>query len=982
MSQAVIKRSRLLVGCGSAALALGLIFGPTPAAAQGIQASGNVVFGSAGITNPGPNDTNVDIISPTVVIDWTPNEDAGGNALTFLPAGSTATYQSSQLADFAVLNRILPATNGNIAVIDGAVIARVAGAAGPVPGGFVAFYSPTGLLIGSTATFDVGRLLLTTLDTTDTNFDAFAQQGGSLSLTGAAGSTARIAIAPGAQIFATPENAFFAVVAADVEMRGSARINGSHAYVAAEVVNLSFSNGLFDIFVPVGTAASGEVVTLDGTIGGPSSTGNSGDNHMIYGVARASTDPISMLFRGNLGFDAAQTAGVVNGEIILAANYNVSGRFVDGGDISQGIDAAFGASSALTNVRADITLADVDASSSLLAIGTHRVAAGAVGAPSTFAGNLLLVGRESASLTASGGNGLSVSGNVLVDSRDYGVSGPFLQSLTLADAQGGTALIEATAGGTITLNSDVRVLADAFAGADDTARAVGSARGGTAAISGNGGTVSITGNATISARGIGSLLSDVLTGADSRGGSAEVRARAGGSVTIGQALEIDTAAFGAQGSLFSPSTQSDAFGGASRISLLEGGGTITVGGPARLDASALGGSANTTGPGAIGDAGEATVVVVESGLVDLQGTLQLFAVGNGGSNALDTGGTGLGGRASLFTIAGGTIRVGGNFDAIANGLGGAGVNGGDAFGGIAGANARIGLIDLLGPAFIDAGANGGDAAFGFGGNGGLGRGGNSFLQADGSLAQGATVSVGGEAFLYATGVGGRGGDSDGSTIAAGRGGDGFGGSFGVPNQADPAFNSGSFVLAGGDRGSIAVGGSLITSSSGFGGDGGNGAGTFEGGRGGDGFGGLTQTGLALFGLNGSVGLGTASFGDVFAAADGVGGRGGLSGAEFITGDGGTGTGGAAVVTVRAGDITAGFMTLHAAGLGGSGRVAGSGIGGDAAVFGSLGGTLTVDTLSLFANGFGGSADLGTGGTALGASPNWKSTGRPLSLTAT
>ncbi|MFM7376902.1 MAG: hypothetical protein ACKO1O_02025, partial [Erythrobacter sp.] len=376
------KRTSLLTGCGSAALALGLALGPAPAAAQGIQASGNVVFGSATITPNGPNQTRVAVGSQTTVINWTPQEDAAGNALDFLPANSTAFYQNNSSAsfvsDFAVLNRILPATNGNVAVINGSVISRIVDFTGnPTPGGFIAFYSPTGILVGSGASFDIGRLLLTTLDTTPQNFRDFYQQGATLQLRAATGSTARITIQPNAQISALRENAFFAVVAANVEMLGVARVNGSHAYVAGEAVNLTFSNGLFNIEIPTGTAAAREVVTLNGNIGGPSSTGVNGDNHLIYAVARASQDPISMLFRGNLGFDPAQSAGVINGEIILAANYDVFGRNVNGGSISNGVNGTFGADAETSLVRADIAINDAAVTGNLLAISSHSVSAAA-----------------------------------------------------------------------------------------------------------------------------------------------------------------------------------------------------------------------------------------------------------------------------------------------------------------------------------------------------------------------------------------------------------------------------------------------------------------------------------------------------------------------------------------------------------------------------------------------------------------------------
>lgn len=966
MSQAALKRSRLLTGCASAALALGLMLGPDPAAAQGIQGTGNVVFGSATINQPGPNETRIDIDTPTVVIDWTPFEDAGGNALNFLPNGSTANFLASQLPDFAVLNRILPATNGNIAVIDGAVISRVQGAAAPVSGGFVAFYSPTGILIGSTASFDVGRLMLTTLNTTDTNFDAFAQQGAFLTLTGAPGSTAQIAIAPGAQITATRENAFFAVVAADVEMRGIARINGSHAYVAGELVNLRFSNGLFDISVPVGTAAAGEVVTLDGTVGGPSSTGVAGDNHMIYAVARASADPISMLFRGNLGFDPAASAGIVNGEIILSANYDVFGRFVNGGLVSDGANAVFGGNFALSDTQADIFIDDFTSGSSLLAIGTHRVQATAINTASSVAGNLMLVGRGNAELIASNGQAFTIAGDLLVDARDYGVVSSSLQTLDAINAQGGFASVLAQANSSVTVTGNALVTADAFGGADTLNLIAGTARGGTALIGAAGGLVNINGGANLSARGFGTSLINILQGAEARGGTAHFYAGQGGVGNVGASLQVDAGAISGQGSLVNPSTASNAFGGLALMSIEPGGGTLTIGGNASLFAGARGGDSNNAFSGALADAGEARATIIDGGLIDIAGNLLLDARAEAGANRGGIGGEARGGRASAFVQNGGLIRIGNDFDADSSAVGGAGLSGGDAFGGIAGAVVNIGSITIANRAFAATVGVGGDARFGFGGNGGIGRGGNSAFQAGGTLTQGALLTIGGDATVFANGFGGIGGDTDGSAIPAGRGGDGYGGQFTVPNQADPNFNSGAFILAGGDNGLIEILGTATASARGFGGGGGSGLGAIPGGVGGNGFGGLAQAGLALLGQNGSLGGGAARFATLRVQAEGFGGNGGFSGFDFPTGPGGNGTGGNAFLTVRAGDIIADQIELSAIGNGAEGAGGGIGTGGQAGVFGSLGGTLTANGLSILAQGFGGfNGFQGAGGNALG-----------------
>ncbi len=961
------KRSHFMLGCGSAALALSLLL-PTRAEAQGILAEGTVVFGDASIEDTGPTSTTVDLFTPTVVIDWSPFVDNNGDALDFIREDASALFRNFQTSNFAVLNRILPTANGNVVTINGTVLSRLFNPnGGSTPAGAVAFYSPTGILIGGTATFDVGSLLLTTLDIQPGDFEAFGQ-GALATFTGAAGSTARIQINPGAQILATPENAYFAVVAADVEMLGTARINGSHAYVAGEVVNLGFLNGLFSILVPVGTSASGEVVTVNGNVGGPSSTG-SGDNHMIYGVARAGADPISMLFSGNLGFDPAQGAGIVNGEIILSANYDVSGRSVNGDSISNGIAATFNGNSELSDVRADIFIDDFTASSSLLAIGTHRVQATSFDIASSVAGNLLLVARQNAELIAQNGQGFTITGDVLIDSRDYGVSSTSLQSLDAINAQGGASLILAGVGSDVTISGSALVTADAFGGFDSGNLTAGRAIGGSAVVSAAGGDISIGGDATIKARGLATTISGAVVGAEARGGLAQLAASEGGSADIAQKLSLFAEAIAAEGSLVSLSTVSNAYGGQALMTVAAGGGTLTIGGEVEANANARGGSSNSAGAGSIGDAGTAAATINGPGLITIAGRMQLDAQGFGGANGGGTGGVGLGGRASAATLSGGTIAIGGSLDASfradARGEGGAGLDGGNGFGGIAGAIAEIGTITTLGRVQATSDGVGGNVTFAFGGDGGIGRGGTAFLRASGTLTQNATLTIGGDASVFAQGIGGEGGRTDGSAIAPGRGGDGFGGDFAVPNQADPNFNNGAFILAGGDRGNLTVTGSALLAATGTGGQGGAGDFLINGGRGGDGFGGLAQSGLALLDQDGSVGLGTASFRNVVAFASGFGGSGGSSESDFATGDGGNGSGGFAALTVRAGDITASQITLEALGFGSEGRVGGIGTGGAAQAIGSLGGTLTTTQFNAFATGFGGSSGSSNGGLGQG-----------------
>lgn len=960
MSRTSRNRSCLLLGSATAAMALSLAL-PQRAEAQAINATGEVVFGSAEIVTTGPTEDTIDVSSPTVVINWTPIEDNNGTALDFLPTGTTAIFQSSQLPDFAVLNRILPSTNGDIAVIDGTVISRLFDPVGTAtPGGTVAFYSPTGILVGPNATFDVGSLLLTTLDTSIEDFAGFSEFGAPLNLAATPGSTAQIRISPGAQVLATQENSFFAAVAANVQMFGTATVNGSHAYVAGEVVSLTFSNGLFDIQVPVGTAAGGSVMEIDGNVGGPSSTG-AGDNHMIYAVARASTDPISMFFSGNLGFAPAQSAGVVNGEIILSANHDVFGRFVDGGSISDGITAEFGGFSGSADPRADILLDGFAASSSLLAIGTHLTEVRASLADSSVDGNLLVVGREQALLTSTGGRNFAISGDVRVSADAYGMFGSAMQSFGSIDAEAGQASLNVFSGSSMTIGGDLRVTAHAVAGVDEMTLVAGSALGGFADIRSTGGTLSVQGTAIASASAIGGGFSNILAGGPSFGGQAEILASEGGSILIGQDAFAFARAEGANGSTFDPSTFSETGGGSARIRVINGGGSITINGSALLDASAIGGTFNDAGPAFSVTAGEAIVVVDGPGLIGIAGDLTIDAVGIGGDNAGGIGATGRGGRASAATFAGGSIDIGGNFDADALGWGGNGQTGGDGLGGIAGANAVTGSISIGSNASARAEGFGGSAFFGIGGNGGNGWGGNSFFQADGTLTAPASVTIANDALLSSDGRGGDGGAGDGQAIAAGRGGDGIGGQFGVPNQADPDFGSGAYLLAGRDNGAISVGGSSLVYSRGFGGTGGSGGSGQAGGDGGAGVGGTAQAGQAGLGGDGSLGAGTASFNDITVSANGFGGNGGFG--DF-RGNGGAGSGFGAFFNLGAGNVSAGIIDLTAEGVGGEGEVGGDGTGGFAGSAFTLGAGLSALSYRASTTGTGGFGNA-QGGAAIG-----------------
>ncbi len=967
MASQTENRTRLLLGSGAAALAASLALMPQQAAAQAIQATPDVVVGNALIDRNTPGLDVITAETRTVVIDWTPDE-ISGTALDFLPTGATAIFQNNVqvITDFAILNRILPSTNGDIVVIDGTVISRLDQGNGFGPGGFVAFYSPTGILVGSNAVFDVGGLMLTALAPDLATFSTFLDNG-QLSLSGSEGSIAPILIRGGATIGATPENSFFIVAGPQIVMDGTAFINGSTAYVAGLQVDLTFSNGLFDIVVPLGTSVT-NAIEHNGTTGGPASTGV-GDNHVIYGVTKAEINPVQMLFRGNLGFEPALVAGVDNGDIILAANFEVFGRTVNGGSIDQGLDAIFADNAQTSAVEANIILDQFTGTSNLLAIGTHTVQALAAGGASSQTGNLLVVAGEFAEVQATGGLDFVIDGDVLVSATDYGLITEGNGSPPILAANGGSALITANNGGNIAITGSALVSADAFAGYDFILLVGGAAQGGDALIGASEGTLRIDGNATVSAIASGPAEVALISGGTSDAGLAQYFATLGGQASIGGDLMLIANAFGADVSAGGSQAGTAATGGSAFLNVLTGGGSASVDGSVSLAVNAVAGPGNGSGTGATGTGGHAAISAdVANATIAIGGSVDMRADGIGSDNEGGLGGTGIGGRSRVSTF-GGDVTIAGAVATQANALGGAGLNGGSASGGIAGVFALIGSIDIDGSVSAAASAVGGNAAFGSGGQGGSATGGNAFVQAEGTLTENASIVIGGDFSAVVDAFGGTGGVADASGIPAGAGGVARGGVQNIPVPSDPQFFGGAFALAQGDRGSLQIDGNTTLSSTGFGGQGGSGFEDFDGGIGGDGFGGTAQAGLFIGTGNGSVSQGSAQFGAVSVSANGIGGNGGIAPlSDDPSGTGGAGFGGGAFFTARLSTAIADQVALDSSGTGGLGGTGGQGVGGNSGLLTTNGGTAQLAALFAVADGVGaasldGAGAAGTGGTA-------------------
>ena len=197
------KRQALLLSCALASMvALGEAEG---AGAQAFQGTFTPTAGNATRTVTGGTTETIIVETPSAVVTWTPTDNAGTGPIDFLPSGHTATFVNGQnTTNFAILNRIIPDDPSRRVDLNGNVISRLQTAAGSVPGGTVAFYTPGGILIGSSAVFDVGNLVLTTIDPVLDQAGNFVVNG-RYSLNGAVNPGSSVTIAPGAQISALSE---------------------------------------------------------------------------------------------------------------------------------------------------------------------------------------------------------------------------------------------------------------------------------------------------------------------------------------------------------------------------------------------------------------------------------------------------------------------------------------------------------------------------------------------------------------------------------------------------------------------------------------------------------------------------------------------------------------------------------------------------------------------------------------------------------
>ncbi len=903
-------RPALMLGCALGALCLG-----ARADAQAFNADPTTSAGAVSYDRATPGVETITIDSPTAIINWVPN--VAGNPIIFLPFGNTATFTNgSVVQDFVVLNRIM--ANAPIR-FDGTVISQIQDfAIGTTNiGGTVIFSSPGGIILGPTAVFDVGNLVLTSLNVVDDgagNFYDPAAQSLQFQLGGIPGGF--VLTMAGAQINALNEGSFVAIVSPQIVHGGAIRVNGSAAFIAGEQVQMNVNQGLFDIIIKTGTDRVTPIIHTGSTTG-PASTAL-GDNHGIFLVAMPKNQAITAILQGNVGFDAAVDAAIENGVVVLSAGFNVAGGQVDRfGDFGSG---------PVPGVAANFEIRGGTITSDLFGFAvTDMLASGMATGSLAFSQDVSLFAGRRAHLFAGANQTVTVGGNALVSAAQTRSADP-----TLFDFIGGEALIFANQGGALTIAGNATVDASAVGRVDVVNSRAGNGTGGTAGIRADAGTVQIAGDVTLLATGEGGKL-DLFPdqGGTGQGGTASVQGLNGGTLTLGGTLGAN------------------ASGTASRQS-----GAVA-------------------GPGAPGIGGTVSVGAASGSSVTITGATTLTSNGIGGEVLAGAGNVaGLGQGGTVTILSGGTLAFGGALGVTATGTGGAGPGGGAATGGTVNIEATGGQILLPATTAIDAAATGGIAQPG--GAGGSATGGNVALiarsGANASLIGGGAVNVSvlgqggtsaaaagmaagpggdgrggtvrmlaesgngtlqlGAVGILAGGAGGTGGESD-LADQGGDGGDGFGGDVQLGTVAGPAVPTptGSATFA-----------SVNAAANGTGGSGGVG-----GGAGGNGNGG--RVALVATGATATI-AGTATLGAN--ASGGAGGDpglgGGAAGAQGAA-DGGEVRLDAAAFGASPGTLAAGTVTGTASATGAPG--AGNSPG-EWHVTAAGGGAVNVQTLTLTA----------------------------------
>jgi hypothetical protein len=967
-----IHNCRRSSGISLAAMAASLLIAPQCALAQSFNGTPTLVSGDVTFdTSPIPFITNVTVNSPRAVINWNVPAPSGPGAVIFQPQDTTANFLSGPGVNYIVLNRILPTDLTRAVQFNGTV--NASGNNG------VFFYSPGGIVLGNTAVFNVGRLLLTANDVAvDGNGGFFFAN--DLNLTAAAGSTSAVSIAAGAQINALAEGSFVLAVAPRVLDSGTTVVNGTKALVAAEAVDLTYNAGLFDISVTQGTEYVGDALRHEGSTTGPASSGT-GDFHRVYMVAVPKNTAISMFISGaaGLGFDVAGAADVIGNAIVLSGGSNIT-EASNGTGIPQPF-APFPVNTIAADI--DLTQGNYTSAVNILSNNDARIST-IIPGNINFASDLTMQAENNAILNITNG-AVTVNGQMFISAD---AAAPFADG---SNQTAGTATVQISGvTSSLTTNSFATVTAQGFGANQISVGDGGTGSGGTASVN-------ITGGSWISNSGLrvqaGGFGGNGNIGGNGIGGVANVTANTG-SLQSFNGLELRADGTGGVG----PQQGGAGTGGNANVTALglEGIVDVSTADGFFVTADGLGGFGSNTSVGIGGTATGGSVSVAASNGGQVRTAVlvnEIHAGANGGAGAGGAGGNADAGSALISADIGGQVRFTGTASTTmvsASAISGSGTAGGSTSGGdvtitnLTGSTLLLESSDIQIRAYADGGA-------GAASDGGSAAGGNVAANLFGtSTFSGATnfdAHGNGGTSVNATGGAGTGGatriSSGGTTVFSstlnansnGAGGNGTGGGLGTGGQID-----GTRVFVQG--GTMTAGGAVLIDSSGFGGTGlgfGNGggavggnslvavtsgAGTFnntlnlnaigtggEGRNGGDGTGGAANVnliGAANVALNGGALTITGASG---LTSTGTGGN----ATAGLGGTGGDGTGGTGGLNVNS---PAENVTLNAANFSAVARGAGGNGGSASAVMAALG--LPV---------VGGNGGNGFGGNIFVGSPN-------------
>ena len=953
--------------CSSLAIATALIVGSGIAQAQSLQGNGVFASGTGGITTS-TGTTTVSITSSNAVIDWTTFDTAiGGGPINFQSASTTATFQS--VSDFSVLNRIIPTDPSRAIQFNGNIIAQIQGTT-TTPGGTVYFYSPGGVIVGSTAVFNVGNLGLTSIAPAVVGgvFEQTGMSGEFVQFNGAVTPGSAVTIQTGAQIN-VPNNNYVAIVAPMVNNAGTINVNGAAALVSADAATITFNpTGLFDIQVTSGTSSTGNsgngrTLINTGTITGPAFNGT-GAVHRVYAVAVPKNTAITMVI-GNgssLGFNIAGAANIAGNAVILSAGHDIAG-----GQIVAAPSAGGGSGTVM------IDSFNANYTSEVVARATGRAlfaSDGTVGAGNTsFAANLTAHSATIASLEARSGGSANVTGNLTLDANAFAAT-------PTSSVTAGNAYLDARNGASLTVGGNAVVVATAQGG---------NATGGNAdATADTGGIINIAGVLRVRSEGLGG------SGGSGTGGMASVNARAGGDIFADQ-LNLTAEGVGGgdvgagAGNGRGGNISLIAMGAGSTINIANGNSTGTGRELFFSAARGFGGQSNGGGSGIGGSAigGNVTISVTNGAAfngpatVGSAGFTRIFARAFGGdaNTGASAGGAATGGNINItvdnatFTSAEllpSSFAQAGSALPTATGT----INGGNATGGTRNITVRNGATATTAFSGGGPGAQGGDGTLS--GRGGDASGGSASLVVDN-----ATLTLTGRGIVFSQNQAGAGGTTGNVTAGTAFGQVSNGAVVNVFNDtvstnddfsiSSNAFGALSPATPGTAQGTVTAGTATLLVQGGTI----QGAGTV--GVGADAFaqsdqyaqGGTYRGGTANLQVQG----GTISVAQIRvtananAAAVGAG----------LSGTGGSATGGTARLQLNGGTLSGSGLEVNAEAFGGAIGTSGSGNGGMATgglasiPVGAGSNTLTFNTINLTADAEGGdvSGTVGNGGAGVG-----------------